>query len=378
MYTSHHDVELFRKGKSDILEASVIIPIYNVENYINRCVDSVLNQTFDNFELILVDDGSTDNCGKICDDYSKKDKRVTVVHKANGGVSSACNMGLTVAQGNYVMFLDGDDYITDDCLSVLMDQKANDNTDMIIGTIMWVNECNGNVVHQVARNNEVIAREHFQEKIPQLLEERRLNYRHAKLYRMDIIKGNSLCFEDYMLTFAEDTVFNFSFLRFCKSIALVGKPVHFYMQHSNTLAHKFYADRYEKTQKLHLFMENMCKESDLLNDAMVNTINHRRISAATWCMQAVLNHSNLKTKNKIQYLTKIYEDKNLRKAMESSNGAIDDELSVLMSKGCHSLIRYVAKKRFKCKIKTIIIKLMPAFIKKILKICEYREKAGDI
>ncbi|MBR6737921.1 MAG: glycosyltransferase family 2 protein [Clostridia bacterium] len=89
---------------------SVIIPIYNVENYLAECVDSVLNQSFTDLEVILVDDGSPDNCPLICDDYAKKDNRVKVVHKQNGGLSSARNAGLNIASGEYVIFLDSDDY----------------------------------------------------------------------------------------------------------------------------------------------------------------------------------------------------------------------------------------------------------------------------
>ena len=95
---------------------SVIVPIYNVEKYIKRCIDSVLSQTFADFELILVDDGSPDNCPKICDEYAKKDPRIKVVHKENGGLVSARQAGIVISQGDYVFNLDGDDAITSDAL----------------------------------------------------------------------------------------------------------------------------------------------------------------------------------------------------------------------------------------------------------------------
>lgn len=92
---------------------SIIVPVYKVEQYIHKCVDSILNQTFTDFELILVDDGSPDNCGKICDEYAKKDRRVRVIHKENGGQSSARNRGLDIAKGDLIGFVDSDDII--DC-----------------------------------------------------------------------------------------------------------------------------------------------------------------------------------------------------------------------------------------------------------------------
>lgn len=90
---------------------SVIVPVYNVEEYLKRCVDSILCQTFSDLEIILVDDGSPDNCGAICDEYAKKDERVKVIHKQNGGLSSARNAGLEIASGEYIAFVDSDDWI---------------------------------------------------------------------------------------------------------------------------------------------------------------------------------------------------------------------------------------------------------------------------
>lgn len=90
---------------------SVIIPIYNVESYLRECVESVINQTYKNLEIILVDDGSTDGCAAICDEYKKKDNRVKVIHKKNGGLSSARNTGLDIANGRYISFVDSDDFV---------------------------------------------------------------------------------------------------------------------------------------------------------------------------------------------------------------------------------------------------------------------------
>lgn len=103
-----------------MVKISIIVPVYNVEKYIHRCIDSILSQTFTNFELILVDDGSPDLCGKICDEYEKKDKRIKVIHKKNGGLSDARNAGLEVAQGEFIGFVDSDDYIESDMYEKLL------------------------------------------------------------------------------------------------------------------------------------------------------------------------------------------------------------------------------------------------------------------
>ena len=99
---------------------SIIVPVYNVEQYLRQCVDSILSQTFSDFELILVDDGSPDNCGAICDKYAEKDNRIIVIHKENGGVSSARNSALDIATGEYIIFVDSDDTVNDSYVSELI------------------------------------------------------------------------------------------------------------------------------------------------------------------------------------------------------------------------------------------------------------------
>lgn len=109
---------------------SIIIPVYKVEQYLNECIESVLNQSYKNLEIILIDDGSPDNCGKICDEYAKIDKRIKVVHKENGGLSSARNTGLDIANGEYISFIDSDDYVSKKFIKVLYDLCERNNADI--------------------------------------------------------------------------------------------------------------------------------------------------------------------------------------------------------------------------------------------------------
>ena len=111
-------------------EISIIVPVYNVEKYLKRCIDSILNQSFTDFELILVDDGSTDNSGKIIDEYEIKDERIKVIHKENGGQGSARNRGLDIAKGNYIGFIDSDDWIHKDMYKILYENIIKYNMDI--------------------------------------------------------------------------------------------------------------------------------------------------------------------------------------------------------------------------------------------------------
>lgn len=121
---------------------SVIVPIYNVEKYLARCVDSIVNQTYKNLEIILVDDGSPDRCPQMCDDYAEKDGRIKVVHKKNGGLSDARNAGMAVATGKYISFIDSDDYVSDDFFECLLDVMNKENSDIAECSVVKLYEDN--------------------------------------------------------------------------------------------------------------------------------------------------------------------------------------------------------------------------------------------
>ena len=116
---------------------SVIVPVYNTEKYLHRCIDSVLAQTYKDFELLLIDDGSKDSSGAICDEYAARDSRVKVFHKENGGVSSARNAGLAIASGDWIMHLDGDDWIAPDIQERLIRKGEDTGADIVMGDFLF-------------------------------------------------------------------------------------------------------------------------------------------------------------------------------------------------------------------------------------------------
>jgi len=133
-----------------MLKISVIIPVYNVEKYIEKCINSVLAQTFTNFECILINDGSLDNSGKICDEYAIKDERIKIVHQKNGGVSSARNAGLDVALGEWVTFVDSDDWVEQNYLELMYNNAINNDCDLSICGIQSFAE-NGEFIEKSKR-----------------------------------------------------------------------------------------------------------------------------------------------------------------------------------------------------------------------------------
>ena len=138
------------------MKFSIIVPVYNVEKYLAQCIDSILMQTFTDYEIILVDDGSADNGGKMCDAYAAKNKNIKVIHKNNGGLSSARNAGVEIAQGEYILFVDGDDYYDDK--NVFSDlNKLTDGVDVICFGLKKLYEATGKIQTPVQKDSTLLA-----------------------------------------------------------------------------------------------------------------------------------------------------------------------------------------------------------------------------
>lgn len=190
---------------------SIIVPVYRAEKYIRKCVDSLLAQTYRNIEVILVDDGSPDNCGVICDEYAASDSRVKVIHQANGGVSVARNTGIAYSQGERITFVDADDKVTEVYIEKLMSKDG----DWIIGGFRDTNNnvCHINEGSYIGKDSLV---QFFQEHLHSLY----TNNIGGKLYRSSIICKNNIKFNTDV-RFSEDFLFNLKYLNHSHSVALI-------------------------------------------------------------------------------------------------------------------------------------------------------------
>ncbi len=325
---------------------SIVIPVYKVEKVLKRCVDSVLSQTYTDYEVILVDDGSPDTCGDICNDYADAHENILAIHQKNGGLSAARNTGLQKARGEYVMFLDSDDYLASDCLETLCRHDA----DLIIGTITFAFE-NKDDIDQKPREDGMILRDDFAKLLPALLDERRLNYIHAKLFKRSIIEAHRLAFEDDMLTSAEDTVFNFTYLQYCSSIYVSAKPVHFYVQSSSGLGQRFYPDRYQRYCRLNDFIADTCKKMDVYSDGMDAGISARMCRSAIWSMNGILEENSLGGSEKIELLDAIAVDMRLRGYAFEKDSRDAENLDYLIKSGGKKLLSRYTRAEFYEKVR---------------------------
>lgn len=229
---------------------SVIVPVYNVEPYLRECIDSILAQTYTDFELILVDDGSPDKCGEICDEYAAKDSRIRVIHQENGGLSAARNAGLDIAQGEYVTFVDSDDVVHPNYLSCLHEAILQNNAEIVIGRFLRFTEVAPAYVPmtatlQYARNGREACWELFAEDA--------VTYTIAcgKLYKTELFAGIR-----YPLgRIHEDEATTYKVLYKAKLVAVLENELYYYRQNPNgIMGTTFSVKRY---QALDAFQERI-------------------------------------------------------------------------------------------------------------------------
>ena len=205
---------------------SVIIPVYNSELYLNCCLDSILAQSYETLEIILVDDGSTDASSAICDDYAKKDHRIKVIHKANGGVSSARNAGIRRATGDYFVFIDADDYINPDSIESMISCSGSD---IVIAQIQQFNNQPSSHVRQL--DGHTVFTMDGREAIRRTLYNKGIqNSPCAKLYSRKAVKG---IFFDEKIHMAEDLLFNFMVMQNTKKVSVINRTAYYYRNNDN-------------------------------------------------------------------------------------------------------------------------------------------------
>lgn len=240
-----------------IPKISIIIPIYNVEKYLDKCVQSAINQTLRDIEIILVDDESTDRCPQMCDEYAMQDSRVKVVHKKNGGLGFARNSGLEVAIGEYVTFLDSDDFVDLYTYEHLYNIVRLESLDALYYKFKrFVNE---NEVKQSELSSEITKYENIKDLMLDIIaSEPSAKVDHkiqcsscTAMYRKDIIKNNNVRFHSERELISEDMIFNLDFLKHASKVAFNTGTHYHYRVNPTSLTSTIRADRIEKNYILY-------------------------------------------------------------------------------------------------------------------------------
>lgn len=214
-------------------KVSIIVPVYNAQKTLTRCIDSILNQDYTDFELLLIDDGSKDESGAVCDAYAAKDSRIKVIHKENSGVSDSRNMAIDHATGEYLQFLDSDDWITPDATRLLVESAEQNHCDMVISDFYRV--IGERLSHKGSIDEDgVLTRVEFANFMMENPADFYYGVLWNKLYQSKIIEKYHLRM-DSKISWCEDFMFNLEYIRYCEHIFVLQVPVYYYVKTKGSL-----------------------------------------------------------------------------------------------------------------------------------------------
>lgn len=322
---------------------SVIVPVYNAEKVLHYCVDSILNQTYTDFELILVDDGSTDNSGMICDEYSKKDIRVAVVHIENGGVSKARNKGIELAKGDYICFVDSDDYISANYLEELITTKEKfpdyDSVWCGFQTVSDYKEADLKI--NIFSEEEVYSK--LTRKDIMTLHEKWLSQMPwNKLFVLRVIQNNNIKFPED-LTLGEDLIFNLNYLDMANGrIVIKNMPLYYYLRSDkDSLDNKFYPnllDIYNRinSELLYYIKKWDCSEKQLTLYYNSCFYSYEKVLSNTF-------HHKSTIKDPYRYNKLVMKSEGFKEALSNSGCYINPLYRLAYRYGFYSMIKFLGK-----------------------------------
>lgn len=253
---------------------SVIVPVYNVEKYLLRCVNSIQKQTYQNLEIILVDDGSPDRCAQLCEEIKQTDSRIKVVHKENRGLGFARNSGLEIASGEFVTFIDSDDWISENHIENLYREARKNNADAVIGAHTSVAADGTEKIYHVSIDEKVYEGTEIVDWIvlpligteTNCLQDILLDTSSCmNLYRMSVISQNNIRFHSEKIAIAEDLYFNVDF--FCQShkISVVDEVGYFYYENTDSISRRYDPKRLERTINYYFTIKEQMHQYELEN-----------------------------------------------------------------------------------------------------------------
>lgn len=256
------------------IKVTVVVPIYNVEKYLNKCIESIVNQTYENLEIILVDDGSPDNCPAICELWAEKDSRIRVIHKENQGLGMARNTGIENATGEYICFFDSDDYIALELIENCVKAIQETDSDAVMFKFTNFSE-KAPQIDSANTGFEIYKGRELREKLlPDLISR---DYRHSKisgyafsawsyLFSLSMIKDNNLLFVSEREIISEDTMFLIEAYSKFNKIAVIPRVLYYHYVNDNSLTFTFRKDRQEKNL---IFLKEAIKLSDRVGYAPI-------------------------------------------------------------------------------------------------------------
>lgn len=305
-------------------DISIVVPVFNVKKYLHRCIDSLINQTFKNIEIILVDDGSTDGSGQICDDYEKIDHRISVIHKENGGLSSARLAGYKKATGKYIAFVDSDDYVDINMYEVLHRLILEHDSDICMCSYYTVRNEEVKKISLPIKTGLYNDKKAIQEIIMKMAgrkswddEDYLTGFMWLKLYRRSLIQVDWFVSErEY---FAEDVIFNLQAFSAANSINVLNECFYYYIFHPSSLSNTYRANRWEMLYRLNSYCRHFFE-----NRRLIENVKQRLDTALVGAVLGSIDneasvHNHKSTSEKLQEIKGIISTPGVREAVSEQN-----------------------------------------------------------
>ena len=329
---------------------SVILPVYKVEAYIHQCMDTVLNQTYSNLEIILVDDGSPDNCGKICDEYAAKDARVIVIHKKNGGAPAARNDALKIATGDWIAYVDPDDWIETNAFEEAIKVAKRDNSDIVIFNT-YINDGKNQKEMQafpddfVTDDKKIIhgmQLSSLSKDYTPFLQNWSQGFPWDKIYRASFMKEHSILWPTNVKA-NDDVIYTIHAFQFAEKISYLNKTFYHYRVNPESIGHKYMPDRVKVDHDIYMEMVRIRDMYHLGED--YNMALYARIIRNVWlcCGRCFFHPSNTKSfTEKLKDISKLLDDEMVREAFEKvDRKKLDRRIRIMaISKRPHPLWFY--------------------------------------
>lgn len=328
---------------------SIIVPVYNVEKYLVKCLDSLLLQTYSDFEVILVDDGSPDNSGKICDLYAKKDSRIRVIHQKNSGPGPARNVGIQVASGKYITFTDADDWVAPQMLEKAVYYLENKEFDFVMygNEAITYNESETKVVKTeiwAPQKQEYHSAEACRDAFCNILFSTSFNTPWNKLYKTSIVKEHGIVFPK--LKRAQDAIFNMEYYKHIRSFCIIPDVLYYFRQNTNNkIWSKFPKDLYMIDAYYDQFIVEMLSSWGKFEGENCEQINRLCINSAFKTMGFYRNPKWEFTKEeKIAYIQEILNQDYLQKRVSTirfDNPAMESKRQLILTKDVQGIMKRI-------------------------------------
>lgn len=302
---------------------SVIVPVYNVEKYLYRCIGSILNQTFKDLEIILIDDGSKDRSGIICDEFKKKDNRIKVIHKKNEGLGLARNTGMDIATGDYITFVDSDDYISTTLVEDLYKGIVSNNVDTALGGFKKITNDDKILLEKIPEFNSYSEKNVLEEFLPKLIGSSPEKSDSIKMsvwngmYSRDIISKNKIKFPSEREFISEDIIFALEYYRFSKGVCILNNSNYYYRVNQNSLTKSYRKDRFEASKKIYQKELEMIRELDIYEKSKLRLNRQFFIFVKKCISQENIKISHLNYKQALNNIKKICNDQLLKNIIDN-------------------------------------------------------------